>query len=46
MAHVPQVGLAGQRVSEQLGERLVAVHDEDADRFAVSHAPPFLGPII
>jgi hypothetical protein len=39
--HVLEVGLAGQSVSEQLGERLVAVDDENADRIAVSHAPPF-----
>jgi hypothetical protein len=42
MAHIPQVGLASQCVSEQLGKRLVAVDDEDADCFAVVHAPPFL----
>ena len=35
------VGLAGQGVSEQLGKRLVTVDDENADRIAVSHAPPF-----
>src|SRR4051812_38438000 len=43
-ARVPdvlEVGLAGQSVSEQLGERLVAVDDEDADRYPVVHAPPF-----